>query len=102
MEADSHEKFVLHKSSAFSCYRTVFLGQAPSFLAPSMWAKHRSHPHEQRRWTKTRKEWPVFPRYLQHIRLIASCFVNPDKLLRDHLGCETHYSWIGGELGDGV
>src|SRR5262245_19159918 len=29
MEADSHEKFVLHKSSAFSCYRTVFLGQAP-------------------------------------------------------------------------
>src|SRR5262249_53889187 len=30
MEADSHEKFVLHKSSAFSCYRTVFLGQAPS------------------------------------------------------------------------
>src|SRR5215831_14308571 len=29
MEADSREKFVLRKSSAFSCYRTVFLGQAP-------------------------------------------------------------------------
>ena len=30
MKPDSREKFVLRKSSAFSCYRTVFLGQAPS------------------------------------------------------------------------
>src|SRR5215471_655753 len=34
MEADSREKFVLRKSSAFSCYRTVFLGQAPSVAKP--------------------------------------------------------------------
>ena len=33
MKPDSREKFVLRKSSAFSCYRTVFLGQAPSGFA---------------------------------------------------------------------
>jgi hypothetical protein len=35
MEPDSPDKFVLRKSSAFSCYRTVFLGQAPRIAAPA-------------------------------------------------------------------